>query len=294
LPGLSTTLTPLVGGPITTPTYGLHLPDASKPFTIQATATSPSTDNNGGVLYVTKDTSYGSLTATGGQYSAIFGLNIVREGVWTNQDGILGSIYNYNTGNSQPGGSASGVAVYGTAWCMVTGCSATWASVLAVYDISGQSNPSHPLIGLEIDVYAHGPDTGNRVGLQIATGTPDGAGVAPTVGSGILIGGNFLNIFNATGASTVNGIDLNGATISGQAWLSPGASIDGTGNSTFQSVQLNSFAASSLPPCGAPQRGKIIYVINASTAASYNNPVPTATGTNEGKALCRNSTWVWG
>jgi hypothetical protein len=100
LPGLSATLTPLAGGPITTPTFGLSLPDASKPWMIQAAATSPSTDNNGGVLYVTKDTSYGSLTATGGQYSAIFGLNIVREGVWTNQDGILGSIYNYNTGNS--------------------------------------------------------------------------------------------------------------------------------------------------------------------------------------------------
>jgi hypothetical protein len=97
---------------------------------------------------------------------------------------------------------------------MVTGCSATWAGVLAVYDISNQVNPPNPLVGLEIDVYAHGPDTGSRIGLAINTGRPDGAGVEPTVSSGIRMGGNYLNLFEANGTNTANGIVMNLATIS--------------------------------------------------------------------------------
>jgi hypothetical protein len=246
LPGLSTSVTfpSMFAGPAS---FGIALPSAMNPWVITGTATSAATDNSGGVLYVAKTTAYSTAALGPGSAPAIYGYNQVSDGVWGNQQGVLGTILNNNTQHSQPGSTASAAGIYGVGIMGKTGstvASATWGGVVAVYNTSALA-PVNSLMGMEIDNYDNGPDTnGIRVGLLVTGGRPvPGVGAANVVSNLVLLGslavnstyGNLVNA--AIGTTTVNGIDLNSASISGFAWISPGATIDGAGNFVGRTLQ---------------------------------------------------------
>ena len=211
------------------------------------TITTPANDVLFGILTADKTVNFSTPGGGTNAYAAIYGTNTVREGTWSNQVGISGVVSNYNTQRSQgdPGGTASAVGTSGVGICQVTACSFTWGGLMAAYDLSGQTSAPHVLTGLEVDNYAHGDGGGNRIGIQIVANTPDGAGTLNTVGHGLLFSGNgspstgqFANMIDGSTAKAQNAILLNGMTITGFAFISPGASIDGVGNSVFQSSQL--------------------------------------------------------
>lgn len=250
MPGLNSANLPMSGSVFAPATFGMLLPDASKPWMIQAAATNPGVDNVGGVLMINKSTSYSGLAP--GNVPALIVQNKIANGVTGNQTGILGVVYNSNTLNSQPApGTSSAVATYGTGFCIVVSCSATWGGTIAGYDTSGQANPPHPLIGLEVDNYGHGTDTNaQRVGLLIAAGTPDGTGTANQVSHGIFFGapgtgaggGYFQNLIDGFTAQTQNGIVLANMVFSpagGDAYDSPGFAVKDNGAIIGRSLQLN-------------------------------------------------------
>jgi hypothetical protein len=302
LPGLSSTLLPVPGGPYNSQTFGLSLSDVSKPWLIRGLATSPATENPGGLLYVTKGTAYSPAGGpSSGEFPAILGINVISDGVWSNQAAILGSVYNSNTQHSQPQSTASAVAVYGTGWCVVAGCSATWGGVMAAYDISNQINPPHALIGLEIDVYGHGTDTGeDRLGLLIGAGTPDG--IAPDIGVGAAIriatsnavtGTHFTNLLDTFGSLTAqNGILLGAVTFTGFAFNSPGFSVDAQGAVTGHLLIPATYTVATLPPCNAAITGAIATVDDLVNAPVYNTAIGPGGGTLPGTVVCQGSTWA--
>lgn len=241
LPGLSTT----VSFPSTfsgAPSFGLQLPSAAHPWVINATANSAANDGFGGALYVAKTVSY--TGNANGNSPVIYAFSQVADGVSSNETAILANIYNSNTMNSQPLGSASAVALYGTGNCAVAGCSATWGGVIAGYDLSGQADAPHSLYGLEIDNYANGTDAnGSRIGLQVAAGRPFGTGAINTVTNLILLGGapteaTFGNMINGGISHAVNGINFGGMVFSGDAIFTPGFMVDPSGNAIPNSVQM--------------------------------------------------------
>ena len=205
------------------------------PLYISGAPTTSAQDTPAGTLYVTKNTNYTGVPSAGSP-PAIYGANFVAPGAQGPQAGVLGYVANSNTAGSQPGGSSGAIGIYGIGACEVAGATATWGGVIAGYDNSGQSNPPHPLIGLEIDVYANGTDSGlMRVGLQIVSATP-GSGSTPTVGHGILMGGTYGNLFDAATSTAANGILLGGMTLSGVAFNSPGFQIDNLGNAIVNTL----------------------------------------------------------
>jgi hypothetical protein len=220
------------------------------PFYILGAPTSGVQDAATGTLYVAKDTNYAG-SPVNGTPPAIYGFNNIHAGAQGPQAGILGVASNNNTVGSQPGGSAGAIGSYGTGNCIVTGCTATWGGVMAAYDTTSQVNPTHPLIGLEVDNYAHGTDASmNRVVLQLVANTPDHAGTLNTVGSGILFNGDgsasngqYINLINGSTAKAVNGVVLAGMTLSGVAFNSPGFQVDSVGNIAAHQVGVVSSGA---------------------------------------------------
>ena len=244
LPGLGTTnaFPSSFGGAAS---FGLALPNAAHPWVITGTANSIVNDNAGGLLYVAKTTAYGSPGLGPGTAPAIYAFNQVADGVWGNQQGLLAVIYNSNTQHSQPLGSASAVATYGTAYCIVANCSATWGGVIAGYDTSGQANPPSALYGLEIDNYANGPDNnGQRIGLQVTAGKFNNAGAANVVTNLLLLGNGdptlatFGNFINGSTSQAVNGLNFGGMVFTGNAIITPGYYVDKSGNEVPNSLQL--------------------------------------------------------
>jgi len=298
LPGLSTS----VPAPSTFSlpnSYGLDLgTNPSGPWIIADKVTSADSDQYGGALYVAKTTDYGTAADAGGNAPAIYGFNIVSDGVWGNQAGVMGVIHNSNTQHSQPGSTASAVALYGTGICGVSACTATWGGVIAAYDTSGQTDPTHPLIGLEVDNYANGTDSSlNRVGLQISAGRPTGNGTVNTVGHGIYFTGDgtdgqYTNLIDGGTSHAVNGVTLANMTFSGIAFNSPGFQIDNAGNEIVKTTKLNLFTEATLPTCNSSTTGMLAIVTDLASAPTYNTAIGTGGGSNVTLALCRNSAWT--
>jgi hypothetical protein len=198
-------------------------------------------------LYARKTVQFGTPGgASTGIFAAIYADNVIGEGTWSSQVGVIGNVINSNTQHSQPASTASAVGTYGVGVCAVAACSSTWGGVMAAYDLSGQTPAINPLIGLEVDNYAHGPGGGIRVGLQIVADTPDHMGTLNSLDSGILFSGSgaastgqFVNLINGGTAKTTHGVDLGAMTITGNAWISPGSFIDNIGNATFRVITVN-------------------------------------------------------
>lgn len=99
--------------------------------------------------------------------------------------------------------SAAGenVAFYGQGNKRAVG--GTWGGVFEARDFTQVANPVGGLVGLEVDVFANGTDTGiERIGVDVVTGKGVSTGTLPTVGVGIRIG--------PTGAIPTNGQYSNG------------------------------------------------------------------------------------
>lgn len=254
LPGLSNAITLPTGAGygwiFAGPTPGLNVGTNSQlPWTVFGTVTDKALDYPAGVLYAAKDARYSPAGApASGEFPAFLGATNIANGTESNETGILGSVYNYNTLASQPGGTASAVAIHGTAWCEVANCSYIWGGVFSAYDITGQANPPNPMTGLEVNVYAHGTDTGQlRAAILIGIGTPDGLGADPVVSHGILFApsnvvtaAKFGNLLDTTGTiQAVNGIVLNNVTFSGDAFLSPGFLVDSLGKTSTFSLTVD-------------------------------------------------------
>lgn len=233
-------------------------------------------------MYVSKHTQYTGAPAAGTP-PAIYGINQVENGVMGPQAGVLGYIVNLNTTNSQPAGSAGTVGGYGIGVCGITSCAATWGGVMATYDTSGQANPPHPQLGLEVDNYAHGTDTGQeRVGIEVAAGTPTGTGTMNTVTNGVLFaasgaagGGIFGNLISGGTSHSGNGITLSSMTLTGVAYNSPGFQVDNVGNLTTGSINTGAFNTTTnavLVPVGSG------IVIGANTGGVGGQMVQLATG----------------
>jgi hypothetical protein len=104
--------------------------------------------------------------------------------------------------------SAAGenVAFYGQGNKRAVG--GTWGGVFEARDFTQVANPIGGLVGLEVDVFANGTDTGNeRIGIDIVTGKGVSSGTLATVGIGIRIGP--VNADVSQGQFT-NGIELTG------------------------------------------------------------------------------------
>lgn len=251
LPGLSAVV--VANGPTFNFTgSGLQLTQTSAPWIVTATITTAANDVGNlsageGILSATKYTNYSVAGLQPGVASGLFGGNEVNNGVWGNQAGVYGIIVNHNSQHSQPGSTASAVGVYGVGTCVVTACSATWGGLSAAYDTSGQTSATNPLVGFEVDNYAHGDGTTNRLGLHIDARTPDGASSANGVQDAIRIssggtaagGGYFGSGINMNFGYYQNAIVMNlahfaclpanpGCTL--YAWLSPSASLDSSGD----------------------------------------------------------------
>jgi hypothetical protein len=218
------------------------------PFYIAGAPTSAAQDIPSGTLYVSKDTNYTGIPASGTP-PAIYGFNNVHAGAQGPQEGVLGYVFNANTLTSQPAGTSGAIGVEGVGICSVASATATWGMVAAAYDTSAQNNPPHGLIGLEVDNYANGTDaSGNRVGILIVAGTPTGSGTVNTVSHGLLFNGSgaagngqFVNLIDGGTAHTVNGVALAAMTGSGVAYNSPGFQVDWLGNEI-----ANAFTATGL------------------------------------------------
>jgi hypothetical protein len=85
----------------------------------------------------------------------------------------------------------------------------TWGGVFEARDFTQVANPIGGLVGLEVDVFANGTDTGTeRIGIDIVAGKGVSSGTAPVVGIGLRLGPVNADI---TQASYGNGIQLTGA-----------------------------------------------------------------------------------
>ncbi len=199
------------------------------PFYISGTPTAAGQDTPAGVLYVSKYANYTGIPTS--STPVIYALNNVAAGAQGTQIGVLGNVFNANTLTSQPSGSSGAVGIYGIGTCGVAGGTATWGGLAAAYDTSGQVNPPNSLVGLEVDVYANGTDSGlQRIGVQIVSGRPGGTGPLNTTGRGIFLGGIYTNLIDGGTATAVNGLTLAGMTLSGAAINSPGFQVDNVGN----------------------------------------------------------------
>ena len=282
------------------PGPGVQLPSAAQPLIMAGTASSPETDGNGGILYVAKTTAYRTAGLRPGNAPAISGVNVIKDGVWGNQTGVLGYVANGNTQHSQPDGTASAVGTYGIGACSVSNCSATWGGVIAYYDTTGSANPKNPQSGLEVDSYAHGTDGNNvRVGLQVNVGRPDGAGAPNVVTSGLIMSatsgdGSFGNmITGGVGTVAVNGLNLGGVTFSGLAIQTPGFAVDAGGAIVAtRTIKLTSLTVATLPTCNANNEGTLAFVTDLKVTPSYNKAIGAGGGTERVLALCRNSAWT--
>ena len=187
------------------------------------------------------------------------------------------------TNNSTSTDNAQNVAAYAQGKKQSSG--ATWAFVSELQDSS--TDPVAGSISTEMDLFANGTDAnGNRVILDVTGGKRSGgSGVTPTITRALRIGASFNTTANATFVrglafsaatytsligtentpTTTNGIDLSGATISGNAFMSSGFSVDSTGAitalrfvPTSTSVVGNSFFLSAANTPAISASGTII------------------------------------
>lgn len=91
------------------------------------------------------------------------------------------------------------------------GAGPTWSATCEARDTSGAANPTTGLIGIEVDVFADGGDSGlNRVGIDIVGGV--GVSTGPTIGYGLRIG---PQNGTSTNCNFVNGVYLYGTMTRG-------------------------------------------------------------------------------
>ena len=152
---------------------------------------------------------------------------------------VLGVLHNYAT-------AGENVAVYGQG-NKHAGAGPTWAACFEARDDSGASNPLTGLVGVEVDVFANGPDTyGNRVGIDVAIGKGIPTGDACQVGYGLRI----APVNNdATNGSVIYGIEMSNIPIKKAALhVAPMVpvqfgndllSMDGKGNLIVNGVKIN-------------------------------------------------------
>lgn len=277
-------------------------------FLFDANRTSAAADVNAGTLWVNKKANY---TGTNSSVSPAFQVTVdIANGVDGNQAGVLAYLFNSNTLNSQPSGTASGVAMYGVGVCVVSGCSATWGGLAAVYgyDQTGGS-PNSYLYGLEVDLYGTGADTNSRrTALLIAVGNTgvdsymEGAfGILFSGGPG---DGRLKNIISTANLSAINGINLNEVTwlsASSTAFASTGFAVRGDagaagthGNVLLPVIEWQTFTVSNLPACGSTvPYGSMAVISDALTAPVYNTTIPSGGGIYQGLVMCQGGSWAW-
>jgi hypothetical protein len=117
--------------------------------------------------------------------------------------------------------SAAGenVAFYGQGNKRAVG--GTWAGVLEARDFTQTPNPVGGLVGLEVDVFANGTDTGiERIGIDVVAGKGVSSGTLPTVGVGLRMG--------PVNASSTNGQYSNGIQLLGNMTTGINLACSGT------------------------------------------------------------------
>jgi hypothetical protein len=285
------------------PSYGLALGiNPTGPWIISGTVNNAASDFNGGMLYVAKTTSYLTPALASGIQPAGYFFNTIGEGTWGNQTALIAGAFNANTQHSQGSmdGTASAVGMTATGTCGVVGCSATWGEVISAFDTSGQTTPPFTLIGLEVDNYgaADSAHSGNHIGIQIESRDPfsstpniTGHGLLFTASDGV---SSYGNLIDGGTVHAVNGLLLNGATFTGDAILSPGFFVDGTGHTFSQTVQLVSLQVANLPVCNDGSAGTVAFAVDISASPVWNAAIgATGGGTTQNRVLCRNSAWVF-
>ena len=177
------------------------------------TVTDPATEGLGPVR-IDKITNYSGGTI-GNSPGTLAVYNYVNNsGTATSQTSVLAVTQNSST-QALPAAQNTGAFLNG--WCMVAGCSATWGADIVAWDQSKQSNPTKPLVGLEVDVEANGTDANNvRAGL-VVVGLTSAGGSTATINKGISIGDNndgtkFNSAFQIEAHSVVQEINLEAAT----------------------------------------------------------------------------------
>jgi hypothetical protein len=89
--------------------------------------------------------------------------------------------------------SATGqnVAVYGQGNRQLTTAGATWGGVMEVREVVALNNPTHGLVGLEVDNRSNGTDSsGNRIGIDVVAARFNTSGAATTVTYGVRVQNN--------------------------------------------------------------------------------------------------------
>ena len=154
---------------------------------------------------------------------------------WT----VLGVLHNYAT-------AGENVAVYGQG-NKHAGAGPTWAACFEARDDSGAYNELNGLVGVEVDVFANGPDTyGERIGIDLVIGKGVPTGDACQVGYGIRIAPQNND---ATNGSVIYGIEMSKIPIKKAAiHVAPGVpvqfgndllSMDGKGNLIVNGTKIN-------------------------------------------------------
>ncbi|WP_025685995.1 glycosyl hydrolase family 28-related protein [Paenibacillus maysiensis] len=182
--------------------------------------------------------------------TALTAYSTVGKDVTSYEWGILSAMYNSAT-------AGENTSVYGKASKMSTG--PTFAGVFEARDTTN-TNTAGALVGLEIDIFCNGADTGSRVGIDVVAGKGTDSGSTGIASIGLRIGpqngdtskgrfskgiytfGTMNTVFELDGTSTrglsfpgsfVIGLDLSAATITGEA-IRLGAnqkiSFEGTGS----------------------------------------------------------------
>jgi hypothetical protein len=207
--------------------------------------------------------------------------------------------------------SAAGenVAFYGQGNKRAVG--GTWAGVFEARDFTQVNNPVGGLVGLEVDVFANGTDTGiERIGIDVVAGKGVSSGTLPTVGVGLRMGpvnatstngqysngiqllGNMTSGINlacsgtwgvyATGSLSV-GVDLSNATTSTSAIrIKDGDNIAFDGSTTYKLTHKNPGIAGLYYTAGGTDRiclsdtGQLILGATISWTSIYSSSTATA------------------
>lgn len=121
--------------------------------------------------------------------------------------------------NSATGGQ--NVAGYMQGNRQTSGAGPTWAAVAEVREVVPIANPTHGLVGLEVDNRSNGTDTaGNRIGIDVVCTRYNTSGAATTVTFGVRVQSNLdgansiiTNAFSAYQCTTAFAFDCANATV---------------------------------------------------------------------------------
>jgi hypothetical protein len=158
----------------------------------------------GASIYVFRDTT----GVTGGTAGYVNAASVART-----TTGATETAFEWTTLSIMDNYSAAGenVAFYGQGNKRSTG--GTWGGVFEARDFTQVANPTGGLVGLEVDVFANGTDTGNeRIGIDIVAGKGVSSGTINTVGIGMRIGPVNADI---TKGQYSSGIFLSGTMVTG-------------------------------------------------------------------------------